>query len=575
LRETSLFAEDGKWAVVQKMKFHDNEVVPNPISRMARFSQFAARSPDGPFGQGALDMGKETTGDDVNIPVNALGTVFRTGDPSLSWLQNRLARYLASSFFFHPFRHSARRLPSQEANRLAQDGANLVQVLATILGRDRPKFEQIERFVHAAVPGLGHLQTPPRGTGTEVGFRFPDDGYFVHLHDMGGGIEQLLMVATVLLTTDATSTLFLEEPESHLHPGAQRFLVGRLRGGGRQVFLTTHSPVLVNAGRLQSIYRVTFGPARTSVALLGDTDPLGVLLEDIGARNSDVLLSDAVLFVEGPADNGALTAWSETLGIPLAEHNVTVLTMGGGEHAGRGAPIRSAVLAGISQRAPVPHRFVLDRDERGEAELAALRKALGERACILARRELENYLLVPRAIRAAIRSKCRDRAATVEMVDRTSDEEVGRMIRVAADRFYPVILLKRIRLELGGLPGGLLPREVIAELIPRVDGPELAEAVRARLQQRVGEYVAGMDIDAIVRTQKAALDAEWGDPGRRLWLAPGEEFLGAVFSHFGTEYAKPKDAVRIAGEMTAEEIDPEIKDVLTAAVGLADRTRSL
>jgi hypothetical protein len=67
-------------------------------------------------------------------------------------------------------------------------------VLATILGRNRRKFEQIEQFVHAAVPDLGSLQTPPRGSQTEVGFLSHDERYFVHLHDMGGGVEQLLMV---------------------------------------------------------------------------------------------------------------------------------------------------------------------------------------------------------------------------------------------------------------------------------------------------------------------------------------------------------------------------------------------
>src|SRR5207253_10751768 len=109
---------------------------------------------------------------------------------------------------------------------------------------------------------------------------------------------------------------------------------------------------------------------------------LNDLLEDIGARNSDLLLSDAVLFVEGPGDKDTFNAWSETLGTPLAERNVTVIPMGGGAHAERGAPIRSQVLADISLRAPIPHRFVLDRDERSDAEIERLNKARGERCHI-------------------------------------------------------------------------------------------------------------------------------------------------------------------------------------------------
>src|SRR5713101_2343513 len=96
--------------------------------------------------------------------------------------------------------------------------------------------------MQAALPDVGTLQAPRVGNMTEVGFRAPDEKYLVRLHDMGGGVEQLVMIATVLLTTDDESTIFVEEPESHLHPGAQRFLIERLAHGIRQVFLTTHAP---------------------------------------------------------------------------------------------------------------------------------------------------------------------------------------------------------------------------------------------------------------------------------------------------------------------------------------------
>jgi predicted ATP-dependent endonuclease of OLD family len=58
---------------------------------------------------------------------------------------------------------------------------------------------------------------------------------------------------------------------------------------------------------------------RTKVDRVKETQTLGYVLEDIGARNSDVLLSDAVLFVEGPSDRDVLNAWSETLGTSLIE----------------------------------------------------------------------------------------------------------------------------------------------------------------------------------------------------------------------------------------------------------------
>lgn len=204
----------------------------------------------------------------------------------------------------------------QQTEQLAQDGSNLSQVLHTINSNDRELFARIEAFVQAALPDVGRLQTPLFGAQTEIHFKAPE-GYMARLHDMGGGIEQLLMIATVLLTKSDVHTLCVEEPESHLHAGAQRFLMERLYQGDRQVFVTTHSPTLVNSPRPKSIYQVQYEKNRTRISRLGDADSLSDLLADIGSRNSDVLLSDAVLFVEGSGDRRAFMVWGDGLGMSM------------------------------------------------------------------------------------------------------------------------------------------------------------------------------------------------------------------------------------------------------------------
>lgn len=565
LHETRLIAEDGEWARVQKLKHPQNVNHNNPTHQRISFHRLEELFRGQPFGSEACSVDAGKCNEEANVNCNALSL---GAGAQAGWFASRLARHLAEAFFFNPFRHCTGRIAFQEANRLLQDGANLAQVLATILGRNRRQFEDIEQLVKEAIPDLGRLQTPPKERETEVGFLARDESYFAHIHDMGGGIEQLLMVMTVLLTTDEMSSLFLEEPESHLHPGAQRFLMERLRAGERQVFLTTHSPILLNAPGDTSIYRVTYMGERTEIARFNGNEQLGILLEDIGARNSDVLLSDAVLFVEGPGDKGALNAWSKTLGTSLAEHNVTVLSMGGGEYAGRTAPVRGDVLAGISQRAPVPHLFVLDADERGAEEINGLRTSLGGRSRILKRRELENYLLVPRAIRAAVRSKRKDSPAIVERVDATTDTDIEDLIRNTAEGLYPIVLLKRIRTALRGLPGGLLPRDALSDLVPHVNSADLPDRILEGVEQVVKDHVRSVNIPALVASLKTTLDAEWADRGRHAVIAPGEDILAAVFEYFGTKYTKPADTVRLAAEMRAEEIDAEIAEVIKAAIGL-------
>jgi len=511
-----------------------------------------------------------------NVMANAIASQDAGMQPTSSvspsiWPQVRLTRYLGSAFFFDPFRHSEESLGAQESSQLAQDGANLAQVLFTLRNNDESRFEQIEDFVQAALPDVGKLETRVEGSQTRAGFLRPAGGYWIPLKDMGGGIEQLLMTATILMTTGDESTLFLEEPESHLHAGAQRFLIERLYSGDRQVFIASHSPTFVNISRPRSLYQVTYRGERTTIDRLDDADSLGVVLEDIGARNSDVLLSDAVLFVEGPSDRDVLHAWSKKLSMSLEGNNVTVLPMGGGEHAEGKARVRDEILERISKRAPVPHLLVLDSDERSPSEIEKLKRDLKDKVKLLERREIENYLMVPRALLDAIRDKHSDDTSIVDRTEQSSAEEVQRLIETTADSLYGVVLLKRIRAALEGLRGGLLPSPLAIDLAPKAHHANLARLLRGKIKSRVNEHLEDADIEALVDSEREALSREWSRPEKRLQLAPGEEILTVVFHHFGSRYNKSRDAVRIANQMRTEEIAAEIQELLARAVALTPK----
>ncbi len=574
LRETRTLLEDGEWGVIQQLDGDENTSNPNSI--VVSFSTQLQGDPTklidkdtlGTFGRAGLTL---TPPHILNSPNPEPA---QRGDPILMWPFWQLGRYFDKAFFFEPHRRSLATAKAEEAAQLAQDGANLAQRLHTISSNDRARFHAVEEFVQAALPHIGMLHAPIRSGETEVSFLPPGGGPLVPLHNMGSGIEQLLMVATVLLTTDDESTIFLEEPESHLHAGAQRVLINRLREDERQVFITTHSPIFVNLSRPGGLYQVTLSGGQTSTARISDTDSeaLSGVMEDIGARNSDVLLSNAVLFTEGPSDKATLGCWSETLRKAFTEHNVTLLPMGGGEYAERGAPVRSDLLSGISQQAPVPHLFVIDGDERSQQELDRLQSGLGDRLHILTRRELENYLLIPRALLEAIGAKHKDNSVIGDKLNQATLEEVEKLIAATADGLYSLVLLKRIRAEIEGFKGGLFAREMLGELVADARNPELPTILHGRLERRVGDHLASIDLAAIVAAQRAALDSQWANPQQRLTLAPGTEILEAVFRHFGAEYSKRKDAALIARAMREDEIDAEIREVIEKAIALTSRS---
>lgn len=565
LHETRLLAEDNHWATVQKLIA--NEQSENPKNYIKKIST-SENKQSSCLTASLLDVNDKKNVIDLPIPVNYVGNIYKQ-PREIIWPQLKLDEYLENAFFFNPFRHSQAKQVVAQTEELDRDGSNLAAVLHTINSNNRSLLSRIEKFVHAALPDVGILQTPLQANVTEVGFLSDDGGYFVRLHDMGGGIEQLLMIATVLLTTGEDSTLFIEEPESHLHAGAQRFLIEKLIHEGRQVFLTTHSPTLVNIPHSFCMYQVKYSQRNTEITRLEGPEMLGAMLADIGSRNSDVLLSNSVVFVEGPGDRDTVSVWGKTLEMSLDERNVTVLPMGGGDQADHKARVRSEVLAGISQKAPVPHFFVLDRDERSQAEIQNLQQSLNKRLHLLQRRELENYLLVPRAILAAIREKCYNDVSIVQQIDQAKEAEISALIQATADGLYGLVLLKRIRAELGGLPGGLIPREKTQLIAAKAKSQELPDIIQQEIEQNFHQHLKHLNAHKVIQAQKDALDEEWANESKRLHLAPGEELLDAVFKRFGTNYKKSADTRRIAAKMTSDEIPQEIKDLIKKAFELS------
>ncbi len=227
-----------------------------------------------------------------------------------------------------------------------------------------------------------------------------------------------------------------------------------------------------------------------------------------------------------------------------------------------GAPIRSDLLRNISRKAIVPHMFLLDRDERSNGEIHNLESQLQEQLHLFQARELENYLLVPRAILASLKEKHRDDQVKMENLERITEDQVQQIIINAANDLYGVVLIKRIQCAIGGLREGLLPKKAIPILKSKASDPELSEQILQEIKTRFEDHVASIQLNAIVSSEKAALDAAWAISENRLQLAPGEEILTEVFCKLGSVYLKPKDTVRIAKEMHTDEIDDEIKDVL-------------
>ncbi|WP_282859601.1 ATP-dependent nuclease [Pseudoclavibacter helvolus] len=251
--------------------------------------------------------------------------------------------------------------------------AQLVQQLEVL---DKAVVSEVEEMLQATltrfIPGTESVQIQTRALSRASGLDdiFIDDGVLTPIAAKGDGIQSLVALALTMEWTRSTShpdrqlIVAVEEPESHLHPGAVHELREVLHGVAetQQVIVTTHSQALINRRNLKQNVIVgarTARPART----------LDDLRAALGVRLSDALSAAEVTVIsEGYLDDQLLPA-------VLGQRNAAVhswVTDGRVlfESAGGGSRIYARALAAktiLTQ--PV---VVLDSDPAGKADVAKL-----------------------------------------------------------------------------------------------------------------------------------------------------------------------------------------------------------
>lgn len=332
-------------------------------------------------------------------------------------------------------------------------GANFPQVLAHLQLEAPAQWRAITADFQRLYPEIERLRASGNLRGNMT-YPFLEVAGFprrVRLDTVGGGMIQALVILTHLHQAPRNGTLLIEEPELFLHPALQKalFQIIVTRGRGRQVFLTTHSPFLLDQTRPQdAIFHLTrqkegAGPGRTvetgkaaeaagtgkaskvagtgkAVEALGTStvgkvgkrsktgaghgpamqdgattvvrfsrDACGPILAELGLRPSDFLLTNGFLFVEGVTDVTTYRALFRDL---LAEFHLDLVPV----HGKHNVPV--VVEHGALQKLAdkqVPWLVVLDRDEGNQQVLGRLSQAQRARVTLLPVRELENLFLNP------------------------------------------------------------------------------------------------------------------------------------------------------------------------------------
>ncbi len=220
---------------------------------------------------------------------------------------------------------------AQETNRLLTDGRNLGQRLFTLYNNHPQILNKISEEYSRIVDDAEEINTELSGNRSDFVIGEDEFDSKFNLTEISSGSEQLLILVTHLIDGAASDDLIIiEEPETYLHPAAQRDifkLVKEVVDDDTQVLISTHSNVFVDLNPLTSVISVTRNPY-TKLNPVNENETQSLLLS-LGFQKSDLLMKEGVLFVEGQSDLPIFSEFMAKLGLDLTENGIHIESVNG------------------------------------------------------------------------------------------------------------------------------------------------------------------------------------------------------------------------------------------------------
>ncbi|MEH1812328.1 MAG: AAA family ATPase [Nostoc sp.] len=219
--------------------------------------------------------------------------------------------YKTRIYRFYAERPQAGTCPYGDSNELKPDASNLAEVL-NYLQSNPIRFQKFNDFVNLIFPQIKWISVIPNNGKFKilVWNIYPSterSDLALSLESCGTGISQVLAILYIVVTSQDSRTIIIDEPQSFLHPGATKDLIEILKEFPQhQYFITTHSPAIIAAAEPSNIIQLKYDEKeyKTVISVIDSqkTHDMYSLLSEIGVQLSDIFGADRILWVEGETE---------------------------------------------------------------------------------------------------------------------------------------------------------------------------------------------------------------------------------------------------------------------------------
>jgi predicted ATPase len=302
---------------------------------------------------------------------------------------------------------------------LKSDASNLAEVLLNLQG-NRDRFERFNKYVSTVIPSIKWVSVLPYG-GLNVEIKIwtldtakEREDLAYRLADCGTGVSQVLAILYVITISQEPQIIIIDEPQSFLHPGAAKKLIGILKEFPQhQYFITTHSPEIITAANPSIIVKLEYedGETKTSIMNARDIKEQRSLLAELGVSLSDVFGADNILWVEGPTEEQCFSLILEKVAPKLLTVTKIISVNNTGELLGKKSRLADVMfdlyqrISGGNNLYPPAVGFVFDKESLSDSKIEDLKRRSPHLLKFIKRRMYENYLLHPNALAFVLNKK--------------------------------------------------------------------------------------------------------------------------------------------------------------------------